>query len=233
MDIKSTITTYEKDGEFYIMRVYEEYRTPIKRKDGMCIGRGWEHRITKEQYKNKKLEENMHTKMNFIVKNPNMTTEELNEFLECEGFIYFEGNKRAGRTYPEQIDMTKYDNLGELLGGLSMWWNPIPSGVFDSSSAQQFADEIENRYNSIPHAVGVLIKALKEDPSYFYSWQANIAMQFKDLVEYKSLHGFGSMDNRKSEKVAVLNEEQIHELANQAAINFLNLLINDSKGMVK
>lgn len=56
-----------------------------------------------------------------------------------------------------------------------------------------------------------LIKNLKKDKQYYYSWQANIAMAFKD--EY----------DRCSKKYK--NRKDIHNIANKAAINFLNLLI--------
>jgi len=142
-----------------------------------------------------------------------MNEEEFNELLECEGFIYFEGNKRVGRAY-EQIDMSKYENIGELLGGLSMCWNPIPSGVFDSSSAELFADEIENRYNSVSHAISVLSKALKED-SYFIGWQSNIAMALYDELTQDHVLCCDRGSHR----------DKILQHCNQAAKNFLNLLI--------
>lgn len=223
----------------------------------------------------------------------NMTTEEFNEFLECEGVIYFEGNKRGNfkqwqelakdydleltgspndfkvevrnpvsiETFIERYNLEHEDSkmyqeeytvdeLKDLLMSQPTEFSPteinaekeeFPFSLNESikilTKSGRFPDlvkelnemrkpKIKGEYISISieQAFKVLIKALKEDPAYFYSWQANIALQFKDLVEYKSIHGFGSMDNRKSEKVAVLNKEQIHELANQAAINFLNLL---------
>lgn len=55
-----------------------------------------------------------------------------------------------------------------------------------------------------------LVKALKKDKEYYIAWQANIAMAFKD--EHHRQYG------RTSQK-------KIHEIANQAANNFLNLLI--------
>jgi hypothetical protein len=56
-----------------------------------------------------------------------------------------------------------------------------------------------------------LIKNLKKEPNFFYSWQSNIAMAFKD--EY----------GRSKKKWKSRND--IHKIANQAAINFLNKLI--------
>lgn len=62
-------------------------------------------------------------------------------------------------------------------------------------------------------AVKTLCKSLKKDPEFFYAYQANIAMQFKD--EYA---------RRRKEK-RYLNNTDIHEIANDAAKSFLELLI--------
>jgi hypothetical protein len=64
----------------------------------------------------------------------------------------------------------------------------------------------------VSNAVKILSTALKNDEDYYYSYQANIAMAFKD--EYDR--------NNKKYK----NRKDIHDIANQAAINFLNLLIS-------
>jgi Tfp pilus assembly protein PilF len=65
----------------------------------------------------------------------------------------------------------------------------------------------------VPHAMKTVCKALKEDPGYYESWKANIAMAFKDEWE--------SEWYQQSEQ----DKEDIHKLANIAAANFLNLLI--------
>jgi hypothetical protein len=67
----------------------------------------------------------------------------------------------------------------------------------------------------ISNAVKLLVKELKKDNSYYYSWQANIAMSFKD--EY----------NRYCKRYK--NRTDIHKIANNAAKNFLNLLMRDIK----
>ena len=56
-----------------------------------------------------------------------------------------------------------------------------------------------------------LINELRSDEGYYYSWQSNIAMAFFD--EYYR--------NNKRYK----NKDDIHKIANEAAKNFLNLLI--------
>lgn len=71
----------------------------------------------------------------------------------------------------------------------------------------------------LKQAVDILCNALREDKSegsYYYSWQANIAMAFQDefnryAIE-KEIEGSASNFN-------------IHVIANNAAKNFLDLLI--------
>ncbi len=62
-------------------------------------------------------------------------------------------------------------------------------------------------------AVEHLQKALKEDPDYYYGWQANIAMGFKD--EYAKHTALGHH----------IDGETIHEIANDGAKRFLDLLL--------
>lgn len=62
-------------------------------------------------------------------------------------------------------------------------------------------------------AVDTLTRALENDQDFFYAYQANIAMAFKD--EYAR--------NSKRYK----NNQDIHEIANTAAINFLHLWIEN------
>ena len=59
-----------------------------------------------------------------------------------------------------------------------------------------------------------LVEALKEDEGYRISWKSNIAMTFKDefdrQIEKQDVLELGSLD--------------IHQIANDAAENFLNQL---------
>ena len=69
----------------------------------------------------------------------------------------------------------------------------------------------------LKEAIETLCNALREDKSegsYYYSWQANIAMSFKD--EY----------NRVNKNHLSTSDYEIHHIANKAAENFLNLLIS-------
>ena len=76
----------------------------------------------------------------------------------------------------------------------------------------------------IKNEIDVLRKTLKEDPDYYYTWQANIAMQFKDLIKYPF-----KIQGNEEERVCTYKIGEIHEIANQAAKNFLNLLIKDTE----
>lgn len=62
--------------------------------------------------------------------------------------------------------------------------------------------------SNIQSAMQQVIEALKSDEGYFISWQANIAMAFKDELA------------KRGKTV----DSEMHEIANQAAKNFLNLL---------
>lgn len=65
-------------------------------------------------------------------------------------------------------------------------------------------------------AIKVLCEELSKDKSegsYYYSWQSNIAMQFKDEFARKKI-------DRN-----YISSKDVHEVSNQAAKNFLDLLI--------
>ena len=67
---------------------------------------------------------------------------------------------------------------------------------------------------TLEEAVKVLRDNLREDEGLYYSYQSNIAVQFQDEM-YRS-----GLD---------YDMETIHFVSNNAARNFLNLLIKDSK----
>lgn len=70
-----------------------------------------------------------------------------------------------------------------------------------------------------------LIKALKEDQEYYYSWQANIAMAFQDEFE-RSRIGRYMKNNRPKwlEDITPKDSSPVHYIANNAAKNFLDQL---------
>lgn len=66
-------------------------------------------------------------------------------------------------------------------------------------------------------AVKILCEALKEDKaegSYYYAWQAGVAMAFKD-----EWHRYFEKFTKES------NPNYLHEISNNAAKNFLDTLI--------
>ena len=67
--------------------------------------------------------------------------------------------------------------------------------------------------SKISNAVSTLTDTIKNDESFYLSYQANIAVQFQDAVaNYR----------RKTQKV-YLNAEDIHKISNNAAKAFLDL----------
>lgn len=63
-------------------------------------------------------------------------------------------------------------------------------------------------------AIKKIQKSLATDPDYRNSWKANIAMSFKDVYKRQ----------RKQNKKKYLNSQDIHEIANKAAVEFLAIL---------
>lgn len=76
----------------------------------------------------------------------------------------------------------------------------------------------------IKESVDNLCKVLREDPELYSGYQANIAMSFKDLVEYNKIDEEGL-----KMEACVLSRKDVHEIANQAAKNFLDLLIREEE----
>lgn len=71
---------------------------------------------------------------------------------------------------------------------------------------------------SLSQSISTLCESLKHDDGYFYSWQANMAMAFYD--EYHNVERLNSGPK------GALAHPNIHAISNQAAKNFLNLLIS-------
>jgi len=65
-------------------------------------------------------------------------------------------------------------------------------------------------------AVKIVRETIKNDSELYYAYQANIAMAFKDEHYWV----------KKKMKKSALSNGDIHEVANQAAKNFLNLWLH-------
>lgn len=70
--------------------------------------------------------------------------------------------------------------------------------------------------NKVKEAVETLCAALKEDAGYYYSWQANIAMAFKDEF-WRTCSTHQHLD--------LMDDESLHIIANKGADNFLKQLM--------
>lgn len=120
--------------------------------------------------------------------------------------------KRIGTKEDSSLITKVFESLGEV----SMCWSETPNGVFESTRANEVGKRLmKSIENDLPNAIKVLQKYLSEDKSegsYYYVWQCNIAMAFKDEFSRK-IGGGLDLDNN------------VHEIANQAAKNFLDLLI--------
>ena len=157
---------------------------------------------------------------------------------------------------PYQEVKTLKNKVFEALGEVSMCWSETPKGIFDSTNAERIGNELMKEIEdlgktylidtklipkdmnveefiknwkrqpiqivksepTLQEAIEVLQKHLKEDKSegsYYYSWQANIAMAFVDEVD------------RNFTEIKSKTSNGIIETANQAAKNFLDLLIKE------
>lgn len=111
------------------------------------------------------------------------------------------------------------EKIYTAIGTASMCWSEVPKGVFDEALANKIAKELINDIHGQYDPLKAVTQQIKNDPELFYAWQSNIAMQFKDLVKYNSF-----IDGQP---ITALDPALVHNLANQAAINFLNLLCNN------
>lgn len=69
---------------------------------------------------------------------------------------------------------------------------------------------------NVSKAIKVITAEIKNDPGYKIGWASNIAMAFYDAFK-NSPHG------------PDIPNDELHEIANRAANNFLNLLCQDTK----
>ena len=75
----------------------------------------------------------------------------------------------------------------------------------------------------IKEAIKVITDAMREDKtegSYYYSWQSNIAMSFYDAVR-------NHLDQKKGGNLfdESFGDGALHEVSNNAAKNFLDILL--------
>lgn len=126
-----------------------------------------------------------------FIRQYNPSPSEIKEYLECEGEVNLHGKL--------QVDIPDIEYTREELEKYIM-----EQGI-----------SLVSAFN-IRDAIKILTKALREDPDYFYTWQANIAMAFKDEIYMNPAH--------------FADEFDFHTISNTAAKNFLNLLCNQVNG---
>lgn len=101
---------------------------------------------------------------------------------------------------------------------LSLTFTKIEEATFWANAAitnneNKIKDEDKNDKNKeFIKAFDIITEKLKTDSDYYYSWQSNIAMQFQDVM-HKADYDFSNL----------------HKLSNEAAKNFLDLLISKSE----
>lgn len=110
------------------------------------------------------------------------------------------------------------EKIYQALGQASVCWSETPTGIFDEKEANKIAENLINEINIHYDPVNAVTDQIKNDPELFVAWRDNIAMSFKDQVQPLYKHFIDG------QPVTALDPFLVHNLANQAAINFLNLL---------
>lgn len=81
--------------------------------------------------------------------------------------------------------------------------------------------EYKEPKTKLQKSINRVIKALKKDPDYYFALQSNIAMSFVDSQRWYFERNSNLNQHHK------LSKEDLHEIANDAAKHFLNLLIGE------
>lgn len=89
------------------------------------------------------------------------------------------------------------------------------SKIISTEEPTKVVDKILNEMHEHYDPIQVLKDMIKTDPEIYKSMQQGIAMNFKNLVQYNQI-----LDNIP---IVVFDEMQVDSLANQAAVNFINL----------
>lgn len=78
---------------------------------------------------------------------------------------------------------------------------------------------------TVAEASEVLFEAIKNDPELYRAYQANIAMAFKDEAGRRANVAGSLAAQGPSDVTYTFDFMELHDIANTAAQNFLNLLI--------
>lgn len=106
------------------------------------------------------------------------------------------------------------ESKGKSWENVSIGRIQISIKVEDYLELQKQAKEMEKQKNiSLVDAINMVCEEIKKDKGYRLSWEANIAMAFKDAFDFSGY----KHDN-----------EVVHEVANKAAAAFLDQLINNN-----
>ena len=130
----------------------------------------------------------------------------------------FEEMKESGSRLPEVVKEL-VDNGWKTKNHHDNWVHTNWKGEYNTHEAFKLIGIKSNIENDLPNAIKVLQKHLSEDKSegsYYHAFQCNIAMAFKD-EHSRQTDGLGSEE--------IGYKQDIHEIADQAAKNFLDLFI--------
>jgi uncharacterized membrane-anchored protein YhcB (DUF1043 family) len=140
---------------------------------------------------------------------------ELKDTIERQRKSFIEHNANSA-------DIVK--DLRDKLASYQKAIKTLEDGIHNLNLQVMTMGSENERLKSEPHkittkeAVDHISKEIQKDSEYRIGWLSNIAMQFKDKAErFKCGSG----------KVFVMSPEELHDLANEAAEGFLDLLCKD------
>jgi hypothetical protein len=135
---------------------------------------------------------------------------------EIIDFTQGQAEKRGGKSdfiYIPTLEGDMAAVIGDwIIKGVNGEFYPCKPDIFEKTYAIMGMDT--ELSISVDRIIAELSKD-KSDGSYFHAWQCNIAMAFKDEFERYA---------RDKEIEGTASNFNVHEIANNAAINFLNTL---------
>lgn len=140
-----------------------------------------------------------------------MENNKLKETIEEK--TMFDEMKESGSNLPDMVEFLQQSGW-KTKNHHDNWINKNYIG--EHSTHEAFKLEKEWQETPLQRAIQVLCNAIREDKSegsLYHAYQCNIAMSFKD--EFFRECGYGDV-----------SRELLHKIANEAAKNFLNLLIS-------
>ena len=116
------------------------------------------------------------------------------------------------------------EEISEIVATKKLWYTQVTFGHAFQPVMLSTQNPFEHTSQRSVSPIGALVDALTKDPDYRETLRANIAMSFKDVWDSWEFHKYPAGTVKGKELVP-----SIHELANKAADNFLEMLCQSAK----